>query len=85
MDRTKKEISLYPSSRWSDREIDDCSKMGSQFEFLHVKNSNFAAFMDSFTSNTFVMVVLADSNVSAAATLINIKSASKHFEKLEHK
>ncbi|KJH42153.1 Gtr1/RagA G protein region [Dictyocaulus viviparus] len=60
-----------------------CSKMGSQFEYMHVRNSHFAAFIDSFTPNTFIMVVLADGNVSAAATLMNIRSAKRHFEALE--
>ncbi|CAJ0591691.1 unnamed protein product [Cylicocyclus nassatus] len=39
-----------------------CSKMGSQFEYMHVRNSHFAAFIDAFTPNTFIMVVLADGN-----------------------
>ncbi|KAK6032180.1 Gtr1/RagA G protein region [Ostertagia ostertagi] len=50
-------------------------KMGSQFEYMHVRNSHFAAFIDAFTPNTFIMVVLADGNVSPAATLMNIRSA----------
>ncbi|EYC02620.1 Gtr1/RagA G protein region [Ancylostoma duodenale] len=62
-----------------------CSKMGSQFEYMHVRNSHFAAFIDAFTPNTFIMVVLADGNVSPAATLMNIRSAKKHFEALESK
>ncbi|KHJ92992.1 Gtr1/RagA G protein region [Oesophagostomum dentatum] len=62
-----------------------CSKMGSQFEYMHVRNSHFAAFIDAFTPNTFIMVVLADGNVSPAATLMNIRSARKHFEALEAK
>uniref|UniRef100_A0A1I7XI26 Ras-related protein Rab-15 n=1 Tax=Heterorhabditis bacteriophora TaxID=37862 RepID=A0A1I7XI26_HETBA len=61
------------------------AKMGSQFEYMHVRNSNFAAFIDTFTPNTFIMVILSDGNVSPAATLMNIKSARKHFEKLEAK
>ena len=32
------------------------SKTGSYFEYIHVKNSHFSAFIDSFTPNTFVMV-----------------------------
>ncbi|KHJ77103.1 hypothetical protein OESDEN_23277 [Oesophagostomum dentatum] len=52
---------------------------------MHVRNSHFAAFIDAFTPNTFIMVVLADGNVSPAATLMNIRSARKHFEALEAK
>ncbi|GMS84656.1 hypothetical protein PENTCL1PPCAC_6831, partial [Pristionchus entomophagus] len=62
-----------------------CSKMGAEFEYVHVRNSQFSAFIDKFTATTFVMVVLADSSVSPAATLMNIKSARKAFEKLETK
>ncbi|VDK73601.1 unnamed protein product [Litomosoides sigmodontis] len=60
-----------------------CSKLGSQFECMCVRNSKFAAFIDSFTCNTFIMVVLSDATVSSAATLMNIRNARKHFEKLE--
>ncbi|TMS35494.1 hypothetical protein L596_002887 [Steinernema carpocapsae] len=62
-----------------------CSKMGSQFESIHVRNNNFAAFIDSFTSNTFIMLILSDGTVSTATTLMNIRSVKKHFEKLETK
>ncbi|MCP9262269.1 Ras-related GTP-binding protein A [Dirofilaria immitis] len=54
-----------------------------QFECMCVRNSKFAAFIDSFTSNTFIMVVLSDATVSSAATLMNIRNARKYFEKLE--
>ncbi|VDN82578.1 unnamed protein product [Brugia pahangi] len=74
-----------------------CSKLGSQFECMCVRNSKFAVFIDSFTCNTFIMVVLSDATVcklslltcvniakfSSAATLMNIRNARKHFEKLE--
>uniref|UniRef100_A0A915Q0Q5 Uncharacterized protein n=1 Tax=Setaria digitata TaxID=48799 RepID=A0A915Q0Q5_9BILA len=60
-----------------------CSKLGSQFECMCVRNSKFAAFIDSFTCNTFIMVVLSDATVSSAATLMNIRNARKHFDKLE--
>lgn len=73
---------------------------------MEVRNSNFAAFIDVFTSNTYVMVVTSDSTIrefgflqgfffrnlktnlflfmlASAATLMNMKNARKHFEKLE--
>ncbi|VDN40100.1 unnamed protein product [Gongylonema pulchrum] len=40
-----------------------CSKLGSQFDCMCVRNSKFAAFIDSFTCNTFIMVVLSDASV----------------------
>ncbi|XP_015787447.1 ras-related GTP-binding protein A [Tetranychus urticae] len=60
-----------------------CSKLAAQFQSMTVKNSNFAAFIDIFTPNTYVMVVMSDATIPAAATLVNIKNARKHFEKLE--
>ncbi|KAG8316954.1 hypothetical protein J6590_037298 [Homalodisca vitripennis] len=60
-----------------------CSKVAAQFQSMEVRNTNFAAFIDIFTSNTYVMVVMSDPNIPSAATLINIRNARKHFEKLE--
>lgn len=60
-----------------------CSKLAAQFHSMEVRNGSFAAFIDLFTSNTYIMVVMADPAMPSAATLINIKNARKHFEKLE--
>jgi len=60
-----------------------CSKLAAQFQSMEIRNSEFTAFIDLFTSNTYVMVVMSDSTVPSAATLINIRNARKHFEKLE--
>uniref|UniRef100_A0A914WDJ6 Ras-related GTP-binding protein A n=1 Tax=Plectus sambesii TaxID=2011161 RepID=A0A914WDJ6_9BILA len=62
-----------------------CSKLGSQFECMEVRNNNFATFIDSFTANTYIMLVLSDGTVSSAATQMNIRNARKHFDKLEAK
>ncbi|XP_077554190.1 ras-related GTP binding A/B [Haemaphysalis longicornis] len=60
-----------------------CSKLAAQFHSMEVRNGSFAAFIDLFTPNTYIMVVMADPAMPSAATLINIKNARKHFEKLE--
>ncbi|XP_064430196.1 ras-related GTP-binding protein B isoform X4 [Mirounga angustirostris] len=81
-----------------------CSKLAASFQSMEVRNSNFAAFIDIFTSSTYVMVVMSDPSIlihsfgclylfcwlfppllpsASAATLINIRNARKHFEKLE--
>jgi len=60
-----------------------CSKLAAQFQSMEVKNSNFAAFIDIFTPNTYVMVITSDATIPSAATLINIKNARIHFERLE--
>ncbi|XP_055334554.1 ras-related GTP-binding protein A-like [Paramacrobiotus metropolitanus] len=61
-----------------------CTKLAAQFQSMEVRNANFAAYMDVFTPNTYVMVVCSDSTIPSAAMLINIRNARKHFEKLEH-
>ncbi|KAI6184374.1 Ras-related GTP-binding protein A [Aphelenchoides bicaudatus] len=62
-----------------------CSRMGSQFDSIEIKNSKFSAFIDCFTNNTYIMVVLPDGEVSAVAIAMNIRNARKHFDKLDTK
>ncbi|CDW54420.1 ras GTP binding protein A [Trichuris trichiura] len=59
-----------------------CSKLGTHFQSMEIVNNNFAAFIDTFTTNTYVMVVLSDPEI-APTTRLNIQNAKKHFEKLE--
>jgi len=58
-----------------------CSKGGSHFQNMEVRNSHFSAFIDLFTQNTYVMVIMSDPTIQSSATLVNIKIARKHFEK----
>lgn len=60
-----------------------CSKLAAQFQFMEVRNSRFAAFIDVFTSNTYVCVVMSDPHVPSQIMLLNIQNARKHFERLE--
>lgn len=60
-----------------------CSKLAACFQSMEIRNSSFTAFIDVFTPNTYVMVIMSDPTIPSAATLINIKNARKHFEKLE--
>lgn len=60
-----------------------CSKLHAHFQSMEVRNSAFGAFIDVFTPNTYVMVIMSDSSIPSAATQINIRNARKHFEKLE--
>jgi len=59
-----------------------CSKSSSQFKSMQVRNSNFSAYIDEFTPNTYIMVVSYDTTIHSAATLINIGLARKQFEPL---
>lgn len=61
-----------------------CSKLGGKFLSIEVRNSAFAAFIDTFTSNTYVMVVMSDPTIPSEATLVNIRNARKYFEELEN-
>ncbi len=60
-----------------------CNKTSSQFQGMEVKNSHFTAYIDVFTDNTYVMVVLAGSEAKTSTNVIqiNIAAARKHFEK----
>ena len=58
-----------------------CEKAQSQFQGMEVSNSKFTAFIDAFTANTYIMVIVSHPNVHTATTLINIKNARRHFER----
>ena len=49
-------------------------------QLWQVRNSQFTAFIESFTSNTYVMVVMSDPDIEASATRININAGRSHFE-----
>ena len=40
-----------------------CSKLAASFQSMEVRNSSFAAFIDVFTSNTYVMVIMSDPSI----------------------
>lgn len=40
-----------------------CSKSQAQFQGMEVRNSNFTAFIDFFTANTYIMVIMSDQNI----------------------
>jgi Ras-related GTP-binding protein A/B len=58
-----------------------CGKAQSQFQAMQVRNSRFSAFIDAFTQNTYIMVIVSNPQVATAATLLNIQNARHHFEK----
>lgn len=57
------------------------SKTQAQFQGMEVRNSSFTAFIDSFTANTYIMVILSDPSIQTATTQLNIKAARRHFER----
>lgn len=66
-----------------------CGKAQSQFQGMDVCNSKFTAFIDAFTANTYIMVIVSHPaggqddwgrETRKAATLMNIQKARSHFE-----
>lgn len=58
-----------------------CGKAQSQFQGMEVRNSRFTAYIDAFTANTYIMVIVSNPAVHTAATVLNIQNARDHFEK----
>ena len=46
-----------------------CSKLQAQFQSMEVRNSCFAAFIDFFTPNTYVMVIMSDPTIRESTQL----------------
>ncbi|KAG7359189.1 Gtr1/RagA domain containing G protein [Nitzschia inconspicua] len=58
-----------------------CGKAQSQFQGMQVQNSRFTAYIDQFTANTYIMVIVSNPCVHTAATVLNIQNARNHFER----
>jgi len=59
-----------------------CNKTTAVFEGMVIQNAQFTAFVDRFTSNTYIMVIVSDKATYPAATQLNIAAGRKVFEKL---
>eukprot|EP01127_Copromyxa_protea_P009904 TRINITY_DN2372_c0_g1_i1.p1 TRINITY_DN2372_c0_g1~~TRINITY_DN2372_c0_g1_i1.p1 ORF type:complete len:293 (-),score=52.71 TRINITY_DN2372_c0_g1_i1:101-979(-) len=59
-----------------------CLKLNSQFQSIQIRNSNYHAYIDEFTPNTYLMVVLSDPTIQPSVIGLNIKAARRHFEPL---
>jgi Ras-related GTP-binding protein A/B len=57
-----------------------CSKTSAQFKSMTVQNSRFTAFIDEFTSSTYIMVIMSDHSIQPALTQTNIEIAKRYFE-----
>jgi len=58
------------------------SALDPSFRTMEVKNKNFTAFIEVFTSNTYIMIVTTDRNIPPAAIQLNVQVARPHFDKL---
>lgn len=61
-----------------------CSKIASQFQFMEVRNSKFAAFIDVFTSNTYICLVMNNCEIPTSMVQFNLACAKSVFEELEN-
>jgi Ras-related GTP-binding protein A/B len=59
-----------------------CGKCRANFKNLTVMNENFTAFLTSFTTNSFIMVITSDKDIQPAATLANLNNARERFKDL---
>ncbi|KAL3316374.1 hypothetical protein Ciccas_004973 [Cichlidogyrus casuarinus] len=74
-----------------------CSKHECSFTGIQIRNDHFSAYLDQFTSSTYIMVIISDSSIceliltynlqnfclASVSTLLNIQNAKRHFEGLE--
>jgi len=57
-----------------------CSKSMATFEALEVRNSKFVAFIDAFTANTYIMVIVSDKEIQPAVVRHNLQHAKSIFD-----
>lgn len=50
-----------------------------------VKNQKFTAFIDEFTSSTYIMVIVSDPDIEQEAIALNIKATKDYFESIVYK
>ncbi len=50
---------------------------------MEIRNSRFAAFIDMFTPNTYICIVMSNTDISSKIMEINIKNSRRVFEELE--
>jgi len=58
-----------------------CSKSQAQFKSMEVQNRNFTAFIDQFTINTYIMIVLTEPKLQSAAINLNLQVVRPYFDK----
>ena len=59
-----------------------CIKTNYKFDSMVVKNQKFSAFVENFTSSTYIMIVVSDPKIEQEAISMNIKLTRDYFEDL---
>ncbi|SPO19879.1 related to GTR1 - GTP-binding protein [Ustilago trichophora] len=54
-----------------------------EFQAVELKAPNFTAYIDSLTSNTYIMILLTDPSIQMASVKLNVQLARDHFERLQ--
>ncbi|KAE8209147.1 hypothetical protein CF319_g333 [Tilletia indica] len=60
-----------------------CIKLSHDFQGIEMRADTFSAYLDTFTPNTYIMVVIADPSIELAAVRMNVAAARDHFVRLE--
>ncbi|KIS71800.1 Rag GTPase GTR1 [Mycosarcoma maydis] len=55
----------------------------SEFQAMELRTSTFSAYIDSLTSNTYIMILIADPAIHLASVKLNVQLARDHFERLQ--
>ncbi|KAG8978131.1 GTP-binding protein gtr1 [Tulasnella sp. 425] len=67
----------------SDVALNPKSKLQEQFNSLEIRFPHYTAVLEILTSNTYVMIIVADPDVQSAALRMNIRLAREKFEELQ--
>ncbi|GAC73468.1 ATP-dependent RNA helicase [Moesziomyces antarcticus T-34] len=54
-----------------------------EFQAVELKAPNFSAYIDSLTSNTYIMLLVRDPSIQMASIKLNVQLARDHFERLQ--
>lgn len=54
-----------------------------EFQAVELKASHFSAYIDSLTSNTYIMILVTDPSIQMASVKLNVQLARDHFERLQ--
>lgn len=57
-----------------------CIKTNFQFQSMVVRNQKFTAFIDEFTTSTYIMVIVSDPDIEQEAIALNIRATKDYFE-----
>lgn len=54
-----------------------------EFQAVELRTSTFSAYIDSLTSNTYIMILVTDPIIRLASVKLNVQLARDHFERLQ--